>query len=421
MKVTRVMMIVLALGLLAVIPAAAQSETLEACAVEPLVAGGGNYGTIAGRVLVDPASGGGATVKFDTTAASNYYFGTFRGHYDIPGDWTITSVHVDASCLVEDDWFPVNKMGNPQVGLFEYSQEELAPGTQMVTLDIADPNCSDDMFFVAAHATVEKTLQDGSRMSETAWALEAPFAWLTGADSWAQYFQVDTAACAVPSAPPVSPPNRKPVANPDSYEVQTPGPLQVSAPGLLGNDSDPDANSIAVLGAGGSTSAGGTYTTSPNGAFTYYPPAGFTGTDSFIYTIDDGTLVSDPATVTIRVTRNEPRPTPTPTPAIAKCYQCLGLDCLLNPKNGMCQPGQDLCYTNVDDTNGVVRTITRGCGSRTDTPPPAAPSDTCKNVEVALLGDGTVCKFYCDGVTNPGCNQPPSLIPTNGRVPPWTN
>ena len=69
MKLTKVMMILLALALLAVIPALAQSEQLEACAVEPLVAGGGNYGTIVGRVLVDPSSGGGATIKFDTTAA----------------------------------------------------------------------------------------------------------------------------------------------------------------------------------------------------------------------------------------------------------------------------------------------------------------------------------------------------------------
>lgn len=410
---------VLALALigLGVAPAHA-SETLEACAVEPLVAGGGNYGTLAGRVLVDPTGGGSDEfiVTFDTTPATSYYFGTYRGHYDIPGTWYITGYHVDVACLENGDDFPVNNGGNPRVGRFEYSNKK-AMWTQQVEVAIEAPYYCADGFYVAAHATVS-TCKDCA--SETAWAVEAPFSWVYGGSSWAQFFLVDTAACATPSAPPVSPPNRKPIANPDSYEVKADMQLTVlSSEGVLKNDSDPDGDSLQVKNPGTFPSyAGGAFSLSFDGSFVYTPKAGFTGTDWFTYEATDGTLYSSPAKASIQVTRNDPVVTP-PPPAVATCYQCEGLACLLDAKSTECGPGQDLCFTNVEDRNGVVRTINRGCGSRTDIPAPSVPSDTCKNVEVALLGADTNCRFYCDGVTNTGCNNPPSLIPVNGRVPAW--
>lgn len=279
------------------------------------------------------------------------------------------------------------------------------------------------MFFVAAHATVARQLPDGTWQSETSWALEAPFAWLTGADSWAQYFQVNTSACAAPTDPPVSAPNRKPVANPDSYVTKADTTLSIPAPGLLANDSDPDGDALSVFLTQPIvtiiTNAGGFITIRKDGSFEYAPPAGFTGTDATLYAATDGALESLVAKVSIQVTKNDPVVTP-PAPAVATCYQCSGLDCLLNPKNDVCAPGQDLCYTEVSE-KGNVRTIIRDCGSRTDTPAPAVPSDTCRSVETQLLGDGSSCKFYCDGVTNTGCNVPPTLIPAQdkGRVPDW--
>ncbi|MEZ4884034.1 MAG: cadherin-like domain-containing protein [Chitinophagales bacterium] len=66
---------------------------------------------------------------------------------------------------------------------------------------------------------------------------------------------------------------------------------------LLGNDS---GTGITVLSVCATTTAGGTITDNGNGTYTYTPPfAGFTGTDSFCYTITDGAGNTDTATITI--------------------------------------------------------------------------------------------------------------------------
>src|SRR5205823_6463382 len=46
----------------------------------------------------------------------------------------------------------------------------------------------------------------------------------------------------------------------------------------------------------------GDLTLSPTGAFLYTPQANFYGLDSFTYRVSDGSLLSNPATVTITVT-----------------------------------------------------------------------------------------------------------------------
>ena len=67
---------------------------------------------------------------------------------------------------------------------------------------------------------------------------------------------------------------------------------------VLANDSDPDANPIAVTAV--TQGLHGTVTLSPGGAGVLYTPsAGFAGSDSFTYTISDGFLT---ATATVNVT-----------------------------------------------------------------------------------------------------------------------
>ena len=74
--------------------------------------------------------------------------------------------------------------------------------------------------------------------------------------------------------------------------------LNVAAPGVLGNDSDPDGNSLTV--ASNTQPANGTATVNSDGSFTYTPAAGFFGSDSFSYTATDG-LMSASANVSINV------------------------------------------------------------------------------------------------------------------------
>lgn len=97
----------------------------------------------------------------------------------------------------------------------------------------------------------------------------------------------------------ITPVNDAPVAVDDAYTVAKNGVVVISAPGLLANDSDPEGNSFTIVAATGSQHG----TVDPlynNGSFTYRPVAGYSGTDTFTYTISDGTSTAQ-ATVIITV------------------------------------------------------------------------------------------------------------------------
>jgi VCBS repeat-containing protein len=61
----------------------------------------------------------------------------------------------------------------------------------------------------------------------------------------------------------------------------------------------------------GSAPSHGTLTLDADGSFTYTPAANFNGSDSFTYRASDGSLASEPATVTLTVTADNDPPTVT--------------------------------------------------------------------------------------------------------------
>ena len=97
----------------------------------------------------------------------------------------------------------------------------------------------------------------------------------------------------------VNPVNDAPDAVSDSYTTGEDTTLTIAAAGILGNDSDPDGDTLTVSSytqpANGSVSIGS------NGSLQYTPDANFNGTDTLTYTISDGNGGSDTATVTITV------------------------------------------------------------------------------------------------------------------------
>jgi hypothetical protein len=95
--------------------------------------------------------------------------------------------------------------------------------------------------------------------------------------------------------------NRYPVAVDDAYATDEDTPLGVSAPGVLGNDDDPDEETlIAII----QTDVGhGTLTLNTDGSFDYAPDPDFFGTDSFSYYARDPGYFSDTAVVSIAVNR----------------------------------------------------------------------------------------------------------------------
>ena len=109
----------------------------------------------------------------------------------------------------------------------------------------------------------------------------------------------------------ITPVNDLPVAQAGSATTASNTPVAITLSGL-----DPDNCELvfAVAGqpANGTLSSPGTTACTPSGTgggsinldtapITYTPGAGFTGSDSFTFTVSDGTAVSTPATVTINV------------------------------------------------------------------------------------------------------------------------
>lgn len=110
-------------------------------------------------------------------------------------------------------------------------------------------------------------------------------------------------------APGTTPVNHAPVAGNDSFTTDEDTAFSGS---VLGNDSDSDGNPLHTVSEAKSTTAGGTVAIHADGTFTYTPTANFNGTDTFTYTVKDGTsTVNDSAlgTVTMTVTPVNDAPT----------------------------------------------------------------------------------------------------------------
>lgn len=121
----------------------------------------------------------------------------------------------------------------------------------------------------------------------------------TGPDSFTYQASDGTATSnAIVVSITVNPVNDAPVAVADSYRVVPDTLLTVTAAnGVLKNDSDVDSTNLtATLVA---TTTHGTLNFSANGSFTYQPTNGFTGTDSFTYTVRDD---ADPAGISQAIT-----------------------------------------------------------------------------------------------------------------------
>lgn len=93
--------------------------------------------------------------------------------------------------------------------------------------------------------------------------------------------------------------NSAPVAAPEDYSMDEDTVLEVPGAGVLGNDTDPDGDTLSAVLVSGP--AHGSLNLSPDGSFSYTPNSNFNGTDSFTYRASDGMGQSAPAAVSITV------------------------------------------------------------------------------------------------------------------------
>lgn len=93
--------------------------------------------------------------------------------------------------------------------------------------------------------------------------------------------------------------NDKPTAANDSYSIEEDGALVVDTNGVLTNDVDVDQDPLVAKLVSGPLN--GEVTLNEDGTFSYTPNANFHGIDGFSYLVNDGTVDSEVATVTISV------------------------------------------------------------------------------------------------------------------------
>jgi VCBS repeat-containing protein len=100
----------------------------------------------------------------------------------------------------------------------------------------------------------------------------------------------------------VTPVNDPPVAAPDDGGVSREGQGKTYAPAqLTGNDSDVDGDPLTIAAVSPTSANGGTVTLGADGTVTYVPRPGFSGIDTFTYTLSDGRGGFSTATVTVTV------------------------------------------------------------------------------------------------------------------------
>ncbi|NND60857.1 MAG: tandem-95 repeat protein [Gammaproteobacteria bacterium] len=157
------------------------------------------------------------------------------------------------------------------------------------------------------------------------------------------------------------PPNRAPVAGDDTAVTDEDTAVTIN---VLANDSDPDGDSLSVA----SVSAAANGSVANNGGnVTYTPNTGFFGTDSFTYTITDGDLTSNTATVTVTVNEeviDNTAPTAVDDAATTDQDMAVTVDVLANDSD---VDGDSLTVASVTQpANGNV--VDNGDGTVTYTP-----------------------------------------------------
>ncbi|MGB8687886.1 MAG: esterase-like activity of phytase family protein, partial [Microcoleus sp.] len=129
-----------------------------------------------------------------------------------------------------------------------------------------------------------------------------PKAGFIGTDTFT--YSVSDGVGTVPGTVNINVTNNPPIAQADNYSINGGTVLSVTVPGVLANDSDADLDTLSAAVAANPTK--GSIALNKNGSFTYSPNAGFSGTDTFTYTVSDGIASSAPATVTVSVKNNPP-------------------------------------------------------------------------------------------------------------------
>ncbi|WP_400080000.1 Ig-like domain-containing protein [Winogradskyella sp. R77965] len=210
----------------------------------------------------------------------------------------------------------------------------------------------------------------------------------------------DTATVYIEVLPESGPENEAPIANADTAATPEGTPIDIV---VLANDFDPDGDPITITATTDPTN--GTVTLNPDGTITYTPNPGFTGEDTFTYTIcDDGTpQLCDTATVTVTV---QDANTPNTTNANDDAYTVTPTSVLIGNvllnDNDIEGDTQTVTTTTVTTSEGVTVNIDPNTGEFTYTP------------NAGYTGTDSFIYTICDNGSPQACDQATVYITIEG-------
>ena len=257
----------------------------------------GNFGSpIAGRPAWSGSQAAPARVVVN--------LGAFAGN-DVLVRWRLATDQVAIGAVPGEGWWvddvqftallePATSCNEPPV-----AQDDAAttPFETPVTVDVLANDSDPDGDPLAVDSTTPAG--HGSVANNGGSVTYTPAAGFSGTDSFG-YTATDGnggTASATVTVTVNEPGNRAPVAAGDSATTPENKPVSVN---VLANDSDPDGDPLSIVAIG--PAVHGKVVAKKNGNVSYKPNQGFTGTDSFTYTISDGHGHTATATVTVTVT-----------------------------------------------------------------------------------------------------------------------
>lgn len=246
----------------------------------------------------DATSAQGGTVSCTPAGVCNYAPGAGFTGSDTFGYTVSDSVNTDTATVT----VTVSNQGNDA----PVAVNDSASTTADTPVDIAvlanDSDADGDSLTVSAF---DSSSANGGAVACTAAGIctYTPTSAFTGNDTFGYTASDGTATDTATVTVTVSAPdNTAPVARNDSASTTENTAVQIN---VRANDSDADGDPLTVSAFDSTSAQGGTVNCTNAGVCTYTPPNGFTGTDTFMYSIFDG-VDTDSAVVSITVTAANP-------------------------------------------------------------------------------------------------------------------
>jgi len=146
--------------------------------------------------------------------------------------------------------------------------------------------------------------------------------------------------------------NDAPVANNDVLATSEDTPVTYTAAQLLVNDTDADGNALSIASV--TSGNGGTAVLNSDGTVSFTPNANFNGAADFTYTVTDGNLTSNTATVTVNVAAVNDAPVVGSASATVSEGGLSGANLLSDATNATVATGQ----ISISDADGSNVTVT---------------------------------------------------------------